>query len=135
MDRYMRIQSVTFDGTTLPLPLSVRLFRTAEAKPAIGDNDVFATSVEISQPHLAAEVRIRGTAIAEGLSLGQQGDLAFTVAPTTSQGSPRTVTLSGAVLIAIELSYEQAAMATAVLRFAAEASNGNQEPFSAEAAQ
>jgi hypothetical protein len=135
MDRYMRIAGVTFGQTSLPLPISARLSRSAEARPALSDNDIFTTSVEISPPLLTAEVRIRGTAAAEGLSLGQQGDLSLTVSPTGSGGAPRVITLSGAVLIAVDLTYEQSAMATALLRFVAESSNGQQDPFSAEDAE
>jgi len=132
MDRYMRVQSVTFGQTELPLPLSVKLSRRAEARPASGDNDAFVTSIEIDQPTISLEVRLRGTAAAENLSLGQQADVSFTVAATHSQGTPRTISLVGAVLVGIELAYEQAAMATAVLRFVAEAQDGGQDPFSAE---
>ena len=135
MDRYVRIQSVTFGETSLPLPVSVRLSRHSEAKAAAGDNDAFATSVEISQPTVIAEVRLRATAPAEGLTLGQQADLSFTVAPTRSGCPGRTVTLSGAVLVTVELSYKQSDMATALLRFVAEADDGNQDPFSAGDAQ
>ena len=132
MGRYVRIQSVTFGQTELLLPLSVRLSRHSEASPARSDNDLFATSIEIVQPALVAEVRIRDTAVAEDLSLGQQGDLSFTVCSTTSGGSSRVVELSDAVLVSVELAYEQSAMATALLRFVAESDDGAQEPFSAE---
>ena len=132
MGRYTRIESVTFGQTSLPLPLTVKISRKTDAKAATGDDESFATSVQISQAVLIAEVRIRGTATAEDLSLAAQGNLSFTVKPAQSQGSSRTITLSGAVLTAVELSYEQSAMATALLRFVAEAGDGNQDPFSAE---
>lgn len=132
MDRYANIETLTFGQTSLPLPLSVKLSRQVDPAPAASDSDVFATSVEISRASLAAEVRLRGTAAAEGLSLGQQDDLVLTVAATASGDLPRTITLSGAVLVAVELSYEQSAMAVATLRFVAEAADGSQEPFSAE---
>jgi hypothetical protein len=135
MDRYTRIDSVTFDQTALPLPLSVKLSRTAEAKPAGSDSDAFATSIEIGQPVIIAEVRIRGTNTAESLSVGQQGDLSFTVGVAASGGTPRDITISGAVLTAVELDYEQASLATALLRFIAEASGSSQDPFSAEDSQ
>ena len=132
MERYSRIQSVTFGETELPLPLSVRLFRRAQAKAAAGDNDTFATSVEIADPSILAEVAIRGTAAAEGLILGQSDTLTFTIAASSSQGSSRVITLTGAVLVAVDLLYEQTAMASATVRFVAEAIDGQQEPFSAE---
>ena len=134
MERYQRITSVAFDQTALPLPLSVRLSRRAEPQPAAGDSDGFATSVQLGCPLIVAEVRIRGTAAAEGLSLGARGTLALTIAPTGGGQPSRTVTLIGAILTAIELSYEQTSMASATLRFVAEADDGDTDPFSAEEA-
>ncbi len=46
--------------------------------------------------------------------------------------APRRIVLTGAVLTAVELTYEQSSMATATLRFVAEATDGQQEPFLAE---
>ena len=132
MARYVHIASATFDEVPLPLPLSVRLSHRAEPTPAAGDNDAFATSIQLGVPVIVAEVRIRGTATAEGFSLGQQGTLSFTIAPGQSGSAPRTITLAGAVLVAVELAYEQASMATATLKFVAEAENGTTNPFSAE---
>ena len=135
MDRYQRITSVTFGALSLPLPLSARLSRKAEPQTARADNDLFATSVQLSAPQMMAEVRIRGTAAAEALSLGQRGTLAITVSPTEAGKASRTIRLAGAVLTAVELAYEQASMAAATLRFAAEADNGGTDPFSAEESQ
>ncbi len=132
MDRYMRIQSLTFDQTDLPLPLSVRLCRSAPSKLIGSDKDFFATSLQLDQPNLSAEVRIRGTAAAEALTLGQQGTLSFTVLPTSSGANGRTITLSGAILTAIDISYEQNSSAVAILRFETEAADGTVDPFSAE---
>lgn len=132
--RYQRITAVTFGALELPLPMSVRLYRSAEPQLARGDGDLFATSVQLSSPQITAEVRIRGTAVAETLSLGQCGSLTFTVAPAQSGQASRTVTLGGAVLTAVELAYEQTAMAAATLRFAAEATDGA-DPFHAEESQ
>jgi len=81
------------------------------------------------------EVRLRDTAAAEALSLGQQANLSFTVAAADSASASRTVTVSGAVLMAVELAYEQATLATATLRFVAEAPDGITDPFSAEESQ
>lgn len=135
MERYQRITSVTFGALALPLPLSVRLSRKAEPQAARGDNDLFATSVQLAAPQMVAEVRIRGTAAAESLSLGQRGTLAITVAPAEAGKASRTITLAGAVLTAVELAYEQASMAAATLRFTAEAAAGNTDPFSTEESQ
>ena len=135
MERYTQIQSVAFGETTLPLPLSVRLLRTTDPQPAYGNHEIYATSVQILRPVFIAEVRIRHSVTAETLSLGQKADLSFTATPASAEGSPRTITLSGAVVTSIDLVYEQSKMATALLRFAAEAADGNQEPFSAEASQ
>jgi hypothetical protein len=123
---------VTFGQTPLPLPLSVKVTRRAEPLPLGGDADDFATSVQLDTPAILAEVRVRGTAAAEALSLGRQATLAFTVAPAESGKPSRTIALAGAVLVAVELSYEQSALATATLRFAAEAGDGETDPFSAE---
>ena len=135
MSRYTHIQTATFDQVNLPHPISIRLTRCVEPTSACYDNKIFPTSVEILGSSLTAEIRIRGTAAAEGLSLGQQGDLSFTVSPAAGGDLPRDVTLEGAVLVSVELSYQQAALATATLRFVAEATDGDQEPFSAEDSQ
>jgi len=135
VSRYTHIQAATFDQIGLPHPISIRLNRRVEPTTGRYDSEVFPTSVEIADSSLTAEVRIRGTAVAEDLSLGQKGDLSFTVSAGVSGGSPRNVVLQGAVLVSVELTYQQAALATATLRFVAEASDGNQEPFSAEDSQ
>lgn len=135
MDRYTRIVSVSFDASDLALPLSVKLLRRADPHVAGSDSDAYPTSVELSPPSITAEVRIRGTASAEALSLGSRGDLVFTVAAASSGTSDRSITITGAVLIAVEMSYEQSSMATAVLLFVAEADDGSQNPYSAEDAQ
>ena len=118
MSRYVGIASAAFDGIALPLPLSVRLSRQCQTSPAGGDGDLFATSVQIARPALAVEVRIRDTAVAEGLSLGRHGVLSFTV--------------TGAVLASVELSYEQIIPATATLRFVVQADDGLTDPVQAE---
>ena len=135
MGRYTNIESASFGQTALSLPLSVRLSRQCRPNPARGDNDVFDTNVEISDVCIVAEVRLRDTAVAEGLLLGQQDTLSAIIAPAETGESSRTVTLTGAVLVAVELSYEQTAMATALLRFTAESSDGQTDPFGAEDSQ
>ena len=135
MNRYMHIDAARFGAIDLPLPLSVKLVRCCQPLPAGGDAETFATSIQLGRPVISAEVRIRDTAVAESLPLGQAGTLAFTVAPTRGGQAGRTVSMEGAVLHAVELTYEQAAMACAVLRFAAEAPGGNQDPVAAEDSQ
>jgi hypothetical protein len=131
-DRYLSIKEATFDGSPLPLPVSLRMGRFADPQPAIGDSDVYATSIQLGPFRLTAELVIRDTSAAEALCLGQKGDLACTIGAADSGSDGRDVALAGAVLVAIELSYQQSAMATATLRFAAEADDGTEDPFSAE---
>lgn len=131
MPRYTRIRSVSFDSTPLALPVSLRLSRRCEPQTAGGDDDTFVTSVQTTQPMLTAELRTRDTATAENLSLGRRGELSFTVQAAEQGGAWRNVALAGAVLVAVELTYEQTASALATLRFVAEAESGNTDPFSA----
>lgn len=135
MSRYMRIRSVLFDSTEIPLPLSVRLSRRADNDIAGGDNDAFITSVQVNHPLIVADVRTRGTAAAEELTLGESGTLTLIVEPASGDQSARAITLTGAVLTAVEITYEQATMAVANLRFVAEAGSGLSSPFSAEDSQ
>ncbi len=132
MARYARIQSAAFGSTDLPLPVSVRICRQAEPNAAAGDGDLYATSVQIGPGRTTAELRIRGTATAESLALGRQDNLKITLAPGQDGAPLREVRLIDAVLVAVELAYEQTAMATAILRFVAEANNGLTEPVTAE---
>jgi len=135
MERYGTIASVTFGQISLPLPISVRLRRRAEPQPASGDGDAFTTSVQLDRRLIGVEVRIRGTAAAEDLSLGQKAPLSIQLSPTRSGQAGRTVSISDAVLTGIELQYEQTAPATAKLDFLAEATDGNTDPFAAQEPQ
>ena len=130
--RYQRIQSVVFDGAELPLPVSVRLSHQAAPLPARGSHQRYATSVETDGITVSAEVTVRGTAAAEGLAIGQKGQLSILVCPASDGAPQRSIVLTGAVLVAVELSYRQSAMAEACLRFVTEADDGNQAPFVAE---
>ena len=132
MNRYTRVENVSFGQTQLPLVLSVKLARHCQPLPAGGDNEFFATSVQLGRPLISAEVRLRDTAAAESLSLGQVATLAFSVGGASSGQAGRSVQLAGAVLHSMDLTYEQAAMACAVLRFVAAAPQGNQDPLTAE---
>ena len=132
MDRHGRIESVAFGETDLPLPLAVRFGREAAPRPAGDDADAFATSLQLDRPALTAEVRLRGTAVAETLSLGDQADLLVVVGASRAGQASRTITLAGAVLVACELLYDRSALAEARLRFAAEAPDGAADPFTAQ---
>jgi len=132
MSRFASIQSVSFGQTSLGLPLSVRIARTAQTVPAAGDNDAFTTSIQLGTSSVVAEVRVRDVAVAEDLVLGQKATLSLRSNPTESGQAGRDITLAGAVLIAIEIAYEQASMAAATLRFIAEADQGATDPFDAE---
>ncbi len=132
MERYGPITNVTFGQSTLPLPMSVRLLRQAGPLPARSDCDAFCTSIQIDQPVLAVELRMRDTAVAEDLSLGQSGLLTVQLAPTRSGQEGRTISINHAVLTAIELQYDQTVPAVAKLNFVAEAGDGDTDPFFAQ---
>ncbi len=132
MARYTSVQSVSFGAATLSLPLSVRVTRKVTPAPAAGDDDAFVTSVQTTAATILVEVRTRDVAAADALSPGEQAALALTSGPTESSQAGRVVTLAGAVLTAIELNYDQSAMAIATLHFIAEAADGNTDPFTAE---
>jgi hypothetical protein len=135
MNRYTRVENVSFGQAQLPLVLSVKLTRQCQPLPAGGDSDFFATSVQLGRPLISAEVRLRDTAAAESLALGQIATLTFSVGGASSGQAGRSIQLQGAVLHSMELTYEQAAMACAVLRFVAAAPQGNQDPVIAEDSQ
>jgi len=132
MARYTSIQSVGFGAVSLSLPLSVRITRKVEPVAGAGDNDVFAISVQITPVTILTEVRTRDMAAADSLSPGEQGTLTLTSGPTENDQAGRVIALTGAVLTAVELDYDQSAMAMATLRFVAEATAGDSDPFSAE---
>jgi hypothetical protein len=135
MNRYTRVENVSFGSAELPLVLSVKLTRHCQPLPAGSDDEFFATSVQLGRPLISAEVRLRDTAAAEALPLGQIGTLAFRVGGASHGQAGRSIELQGAVLHSMELTYEQAAMACAVLRFVAAAPQGNQDPLVAEDSQ
>ncbi len=135
MERYGAITDATFGQTSLSGPISVRLVRRAEPAPMGGDSDAFVTSVQLGLPVIGIEVRIRDTAVAEGLSLGQAGVLSVEIAATRSGQVGRTISITNAVLTGIEFQYEQSAPAVAKLTFTAEAADGGTDPFAAQEAQ
>lgn len=132
MERYTHVDSVLFGETSLPLPVSVRLSRRSQPASLAADSDRFLTSVQVGPVEHVVELRFRGTAVAETLSPGQQATLCFVIRPTRGGQKPRQITLSGAVLVGVEIHYEQSNAAAATLQFAAEASAGDVDPFSAE---
>jgi len=134
MSRYTGIKSLTFAQTPIPLALSVRLSKQCQPLPLGSDRDLFATSVQLASPILTAEVRTRHTSAVENLSLGAAGDLSFIV-PAADGSGQRQVTLSGAVLVGTELSYEQSTLATATLRFMAPSADGAADPLEGEELQ
>jgi hypothetical protein len=135
MNRYTRIEDAAFGQTALPLVMSIKLTRHCAPLPAGGDDEFFATSVQLGRPLIAAEVRMRDTSVAESLALGQAATLSFRVCGTRKEQPGRSIQLQGAVLHSAELAYEQAAMACAVLRFVAAAPDGNQDPVESEDTQ
>lgn len=135
MERYGDIAGATFDQTVLSGPVSVRILRQAKPAPMSGDNDAFSTSIQLSGPVINIEVRIRDTAVADGLSLGQAGILAIEITATRSGQNGRSISITDAVLTAIEFQYEQSAPAVAKLTFTAEANEGNTDPFVAQETQ
>ena len=135
MNRYTRIEGASFGQTELPLVMSIKLARHCPPLPAGSDHEFFATSMQLGRPLITAEVRMRDTAVAESLSLGQVATLSFSVGGTQQEQPGRSVQLEGAVLHSVELSYEQATMACAVLRFVVAAPDGNQDPLIAEDSQ
>jgi hypothetical protein len=132
VSRYTHITTAAFGDTNLPLPMWVKLSRHCQPLPAAGDNQRFASSVQLATPTISAAIQIRGTAVAESLSLGTEGDLVFAVLPAKSMIKARKITLHGAVLHAVELAYDQSEMACAVLRFVAACADGNTDPVIAE---
>jgi len=130
MTRFANIVSACFDAVELPLPMSARIGRRSQPLPAAGDDDRFTRSVQLAPAMLTAEVTLRGIAAAEGLTLGQSGDLSLTLGSTQAGQLSRVIRLGVAVLYDIELTYTQQGMARATLKFAAQA-GGNNDPFEA----
>lgn len=132
MDRYGAVTCVTFCESSLALPMSVRVFRRADPRPAGSDSDRFATSVQLACPAIGVEVSTRDTTSAEGLSVGQAGTLVIELSGTRAGQAGRTVTIDQAVLTGVELHYDQTAPASVKLSFLAEAADGDTNPFSAQ---
>jgi hypothetical protein len=129
MTRYAGIQSTEFDGVPLGHVTQIRLARKAVSHSLSGDADVFITSMQLAPAGLEAEVHTRDIATADALALGRDGTLTFLCGSGESSDA-RRVTITPAVLTAVELRYEQS-QATAVLRFAAESVDGATDPFTA----
>lgn len=132
MDRYTRIQSVTFGQRTLGLPLWAKVFRRVEPQIAAGDGDRFTRSVQFGAAVAGAEVKLRDSAAAEELSPGDAGALVLEVAGGGASSPVRVIEIGAAVLTAVEIEYAQGGPAAAVLRFEAESADGQANPFAAE---
>lgn len=117
MPRTQSITHVSFDGDGLGRVLSVRFARSADADSGRGNG---RTALPPERPTLTIEVRTRDVQQAEALALGRRGDLVFTVGPTEAGQEDRQVTLADAMFVVLDVQYEQAAPAVAVLRFEAE---------------
>ena len=135
MSHYTTIQAATFDEVPLASVLMVRIVRRAATSASAGDSDAFVTSVQPAPVQIEAELRTRDLAMAEALAIGTQGVLAFTTASAQPSLPGREIALAGAVLSAVELTYEQTAMGVATLRFIAEAADGSTDPFAGQEAQ
>ena len=95
--------------------------------------EVRSAPLDLASRERLAEIYERSvTELAEALSPGQQATLSFIVRPTRGGQDPRQITLTGAVLVGVEIHYEQNNTAAATLQFAAEASAGDVDPLSAE---
>jgi hypothetical protein len=129
MTRYLGIQSTTFDGVAIGHVTQIRLARKAAGYPLAGDGEVFITSVQLAPERLEIELHTRDLATADALALGRDGTLTFLCGSGESTDA-RRVTISQAVLTAVELRYEQS-QAAAVLRLMAESADGTSDPLAA----
>jgi hypothetical protein len=132
MPRYTRIQSATFDGTPLGLPVSATFIRGCRAEARTGDSDVHPSSVQIIPEAAGVEIVCRDVTAPDGLAVGREGQLTVAVASADGITPGRVVQLTGAVLARIETRYSQTAPAETVLRFACESPDGIADPFTAE---
>jgi hypothetical protein len=127
MTRYLGIQSTVFDGVAIAHVTQVRLSRKAANYPFAGDSDTFVSSVQLAPARLEVEVHTRDITVADAMALGRDGALTFLCASGDSSDA-RRVTITSAVLTAVELRYEQS-QAAAVLRLVAESADGASDPF------
>jgi hypothetical protein len=134
-ERYGGITSAQFGATPLSLPVGARVWRKADPLPLAGDGDAFLTSVQLAPPVVGVEIRLRDSAAAEGLAIGQSGKLTVYIAPTRAGQAARKLELTNAVLTGVELAYEQSSPAVAKLTFLAESSDGQTDPFAAQEVQ
>lgn len=133
MERTTRILSVSFASQPLGLPMWARLSRKAQPLPApTGDADRFTRGTQFAPPTILIEIKIRDVAAAEVLSPGQQDTLCLQVAAASAASPDRTIEITSALLLAVELEYAQGTPAAAVLRFEAQTTDGQTNPFSAQ---
>lgn len=132
MSRTQAITGAQFGGAALGQVLAARVVRRAELHPSAGDAARSVCSVQPGPTAAEVELTTRDVRTAESLAIGATGALVLVQGPTQAGQLPRRVTLPRVVLHAVELRYEQAAPAAAVLRFLAEAPDPAAEPFAAE---
>ncbi len=132
MPRYTRIQSASFAGQALGLPVSAVVARRCEPLGRPGDLDAHPSSVQIRPLPDEIALTVRDVATADELTIGSQGTVALEIASADGVTPGRSVRLGGAVLTRVETRYAQDAPATAVLRFVCESADGTTDPFHAE---
>lgn len=131
MARYSRIESVQFDGVVLPLPVSVKTNRSAAVAPRCDDARVYESSVQLHDAWVTAEFTCRGLAVADSLSLGQQGDCVIDLRDASGSGG-RRMTLHSAVVVDIRTSCDQRQPAETVVRLRAQADDVHTTPYQTE---
>lgn len=132
MSRFSRIESVQFDGVVLPLPVSVKTSRSAVVLARSDDARLHETSVQLHDASVIAEIICRGLAVADGLSLGQQGDCVIDLRDASGPGG-RRMTLYSAVVVDIRTSCNQRRPAETVLRLRAQACDVHTTAYETEA--
>jgi hypothetical protein len=130
--RYRSIISAEFDGVDLPLPTAARTARKASPAPAASDDQLFATSIELTAPVVTVELTMRATAVAESLAIGRCGPLSLLIGPADATGSVRRLHAPEALLLAVDIIYANSTPAVATLTFALASPDGLAEPLTAE---
>jgi hypothetical protein len=132
MPRYGRILSATFEGEPLPLPMAVRVKRGVAAEPRCGSADAHCPSVQTAPRPTRVELDIRDAGAAEALVPGASGRLETRIAAATGDSGGRALSLESAVLVDVQTTYRQDALAVATLVFVGEATGPDTDPWQAE---